>query len=157
MTHGTTFIDPGVLQDLDEEAARTDPASAFARIGGAQAVATVVEEFYARVLRDPYTAPVFAGLAAEGGMAALKRHQVLMLTQALGGPARYAGRDLSEAHLGLGIDDAMYRRVCLYLLTTLHDQHAPMDLLVAVDALLRGLAGQIVSAAAGPRGGASHS
>lgn len=149
MTHGTTFIEPGVIQDLDEEAARTDPASAFARIGGAQAVATVVEEFYARLLRDPYTAPVFAGLAAEGGMAALKRHQVLMLTQALGGPARYAGRDLSEAHLGLGIDDVMYRRVCLYLLTTLHDFHVPMEILADVDVLLRGLAGNIVTARPG--------
>jgi hemoglobin len=149
MTHGATFIDSALVDQLDEDAAAFDPASAFARVGGAKAVVAVVEEFYARLLRDPRTAPAFAGLAADEGMAGLKRHQVLMLTQALGGPARYAGRDLGEAHADLAITEDTYRRVCLYLLTTLHDFRVPMEVLTGVDALLRGLAGQIVSGASG--------
>lgn len=68
-------------------------------VGGGSAVSAVVNDFYERVLRDPQLAPYFEGI----DLARLKRHQVLLISQVLGGPADYDGRPLDQAHAGLGI------------------------------------------------------
>jgi hemoglobin len=74
--------------------------SDYDAIGGGPAVSAVVNDFYVRVLGDPQLAPYFE----EVDMARLKRHQVLLVSQVLGGPDSYEGRPLAEAHEGLGID-----------------------------------------------------
>ncbi len=147
MTHGMAFVGPEALIGLDGAAHGLDHSAAFARIGGARAVAAVVDEFYDRLRRDPLVADYFSHLTTDN-MAVLKRHQVLLLTEALGGPPRYGGRDLTRAHQGLDITGEAYRRVCLHLLTTMHDFRVPMDVLADVDTLLRELSGQIVAAGA---------
>src|SRR5512138_3163153 len=114
MTQDTAF-----LAELDAEASN-DLASPFMMIGGAVAVSAVVEEFYSRLLADPATASFFAPLVEANGMSSLKRHQVLMLTEVLGGPDRYAGRPLDVAHAPLNITGDIHRRVSLYLLTVMH-------------------------------------
>lgn len=131
--------------ELDAEAERSYSSSPFVAIGGSAAVSAVVDEFYRRLLADPQTAGFFTGLVADDGLAALKRHQVLLLAKVLGGPDRYDGRDLGTAHQGLKIDDEAYRRVSLHLLTVLHDNAVPMDVMVAADAVLRDVAGSIVT------------
>ena len=68
-------------------------------IGGGSAVSAVVNDFYGRVLGDSQLAPYFE----EVDLARLKRHQVLLVTNLLGGPDNYTGRPLDEAHDGLGI------------------------------------------------------
>ncbi len=141
MTQGAAL-----LAELDAEANTSSP---FVAIGGAAAVSAVVDEFYARLLADPGTAGFFATLVEGDGLARLKRHQVLLLTKVLGGPDRYDGRDLGEAHAGLAITDDAYQRVSLYLLTVLHDFKVPMDVLQVADATLRAVRPQIVSGAAG--------
>jgi len=146
MMPGTTiFIEPSVVQELDQRAAKDQSRSAFTAIGGAKTIVAVVEEFYTRLLRDRQTAPFFEPLVQSDGMSTLKRHQALTLVAALGGPSRYTGRDLYTAHHGLGITHDAYRRVCLHLLTTLHDFRVPMDILVDVDLLLRGLQNLVVT------------
>jgi hemoglobin len=134
-----------LLAELDAEAAETYATSPFVAVGGAGAVSAVVDEFYRRLLDDPATAGFFATLVQEDGLARLKRHQVLLLTKVLGGPDRYDGRDLGEAHAGLDISAAAYQRVSLYLLTVLHDFKVPMDVLQVADSTLRAVAPAIVS------------
>jgi hemoglobin len=136
------------LLELDTEARRDTPTSTFLAIGGAAAVSAVVEEFYTRLLADPATAGFFEPMVAADGLAALKRHQILLLTKVLGGPDRYAGRDLQAAHAHLGVTEDVYRRVCLHLLTVMHDFKVSTDVLVAVDGVLRSVAPTIVSAGA---------
>ena len=136
-----TFMDSAVLDEIDQLGKDTTPTAALMTIGGAHAVAAVVDEFYARLLVDPVTAPYFTSLDLE----ALKRHQVLMLVKVLGGPDRYAGRDLHTAHAALGISDAVYRRVCLYLLLVMHEFEVPVEILVAADQVLASVRDQIVA------------
>jgi hemoglobin len=155
VTDNIAFIESELLSELDDEAGQYQPHSAFVAVGGARAVAAVVEEFYTRLLSSPQVAPYFEPLIRAGRMSTLKRHQVLMLTMSLGGPDRYSGQELQAAHGHLGITDDAYRRVCLHLLTTLHDFNVPMDILVEVDLLLRDVHGLIVTGARSAEG-ASH-
>jgi hemoglobin len=133
----TMTQDTALLGHLDAEAQQANPSSAFVAIGGAAAVSAVVEEFYTRLLADPAVRDFFTQLVESDGLSALKRHQVLMLTKMLGGPDRYAGRDLQAAHAHLAVTDESYRRVSLHLLTVMHDFKVPMDILQAADDVLR--------------------
>lgn len=143
MTHAAPSLDASILDEIDEEGRRTTPSAALMTIGGAHAVAAVVEEFYQRLLSDPVTAPYFTSV----DLGQLKRHQVLLLVKVLGGPDRYTGRDLAAAHTGLAITGEVYARVCLYLLTIMHEFKVPMDVLVAASQVLSGVQEQIVGGA----------
>ena len=140
------------LLELDADARRDSPGSTFLAIGGTAAVSAVVEEFYIRLLADPATAGFFEPMLAADGLSSLKRHQILLLTKVLVGPDRYAGRDLQAAHAHLGVTEDAYRRVSLHLLTVMHDFKVPMDVLMAVDGILRSVAPLIVSAGASAYG-----
>lgn len=146
MAQGTAFIEPAVLEELDAEGKEVQPESAFLAIGGASAVTAVVDEFYRRLLDDPATAPFFQQMLATDRLSALKRHQVLMLVKVLGGPDRYAGRDLGSAHADLRITEDVYQRVSLHLLTVMHDFKVSMDILSAADQILRSVQNLVVTA-----------
>lgn len=148
MSQGTTFMEPSLLDEIDDAGRQSTPTAALMAIGGAHAVAAVVEEFYSRLLADPVTAPYFRSI----GMESLKRHQVLMLVKVLGGPDYYTGRDLQTAHAGLGITGEVYARVCLHLLTVMHDFKVPMDILVAANQILASVQDQIVTGPGGNDG-----
>ncbi len=152
MTQSTAFIEPAFLDEIDAESKELHGESAFVAIGGAYAVAAVVDEFYRRLLADAKTAPYFDSMLATDGLSALKRHQVLMLVKVLGGPDRYGGRDLKSAHAGLTITDDVYRRVCLHLLIVMHEFNVPMDILVAADEILRSVHDLVVTEAAPAEG-----
>src|SRR5215211_6416955 len=137
MAQSTAFIDPAFLDAIDAEGKELHAETAFMAVGGAYAVTAVVDEFYRRLLADTVTAPYFDSMVTTDRLPALKRHQVLMLVKVLGGPDRYAGRDLMSAHAGLNITEDVYRRVCLHLLIVMHEFNVPMDILVAADAILR--------------------
>ncbi len=85
-------------------------------IGGA-VLWQVVEEFYERVRGDGRLAAYFDGI----DLYRLKRHQAQLLTQVLGGPAQYGGRDLASAHAGLGITEVDFERVLEHLATALRN------------------------------------
>ena len=103
--------------------------SDYEAVGGGPAVSAVVNDFYERVLGDPQLAPYFEGV----DMARLKRHQALLVTQVLGGPAQYDGRDLatalSEAHAGLGIDSDDFNAVVGHLAAAMKDAGVPDDII----------------------------
>jgi hemoglobin len=142
-----------LLAMLDAEANESHASSPFVAVGGATAVAAVVDEFYTRLLADPDTARYFTPLVQNDGLTRLKRHQVLLLTKVLGGPDRYDGRDLGAAHADLAITDGAYQRVCLHLLTVLHDFKVPMDVLQVADSTLRSVRPSIVIETSGGAGG----
>jgi hemoglobin len=89
--------------------------SIYDAIGGQPSVMAAVEEFYRRVLADPALAPYFAGVS----MQRLKGHQAAFFAMALGGPDRYHGRSMREAHAGRAISDAHFDRVAEHLVATL--------------------------------------
>ena len=100
--------------------------SDYDAIGGGPAVSAVVNDFYVRVLGDPQLAPYFDGI----DMARLKRHQVMLVSQVLGGPAKYDGRPLDEAHEGLGIDHEDFGAVAGHLTASMKDAGVPEDILI---------------------------
>ena len=69
------------------------------RIGGAEAMGSLVNEFYARVETDPELGPFFRGHAMEP----IQRMMREFLTVSLGGSPEYSGRPLAHVHQGLKI------------------------------------------------------
>jgi hemoglobin len=120
--------------------ASANRASDYERIGGADAVREAVERFYTRVLDDPELKPYFT----TANMSEVKRHQALLLSQVLGGPANYAGRELGAAHSSLGITDDHYDRVVDHLGAVFTELGAEDDTIAAVGDVLAGVRPEIV-------------
>ena len=118
--------------------------SPFERVGGTPAVKAVVDRFYGRVLADDDLAHYFTSLDASG-MRQLKRHQVAMISQVLGGPREYTGRELADAHQRLNIPGLHYRRVSHLLVGTLWEFDVPEDIIFDVSELLVSLEGVIAA------------
>jgi hemoglobin len=91
--------------------------SLYERVGGDAAIARLVDEFYLRILSDPELSTMFTG----SPMSALTRMQREYFTAALGGPERYSGLSLREAHQGRGITERQYARFAEHLLDTLRE------------------------------------
>lgn len=87
----------------------------FDRIGGAPAIAALIDDFYTRVLTDPELAPFFSGVS----MTTLRRMQQEFFAAAMDGPIRYSGLSIAAAHYGRGIRPHHLRRFVEHLLDTL--------------------------------------
>lgn len=132
------------MSDPVTEQAGTDTATAasdYDRIGGAPAVSAVVHRFYELILADAQLAPFFASV----DMARLKRHQVLLISQVMGGPADYAGRELQQAHAGLDISSADFERVVTHLVAALQEAGVGPDIIGRVGAALAGTEKDVVT------------
>lgn len=90
-------------------------ATLYERLGGRESIRAVVDEFYDRVLADDRV----NGYFEETDVAALRAHQTGFLVAVAGGPDAYEGRDLAEAHAGLGIDAEAFAVVATHLDETL--------------------------------------
>ena len=121
----------------------TDPTSSvYESLGAEVGIRKVVDEFYDRVVADPY----LAGYFSEVDMTALRRHQVDMLSAATGGPHQYTGKDMTAAHAGLQINGGAFDRVVGHLMATLTALGAPDDAITSVVAALGPLRPAIVTA-----------
>lgn len=87
---------------FDQVTASPAPDSLYARLGGFDAIAAVVDDFIPRLVADPQLKPFFVGLSADSG-AKLRQHLVEQVCAATGGPCLYTGRDMKTAHAGLAI------------------------------------------------------
>ncbi len=84
-------------------------------LGGEGTIRALVGTFYDRVLSDATLAPMFNGV----DLNRLKRHQGLFISQALGGPRQYDGKDMAEAHRELNITSGQFDQVGSHLRDTL--------------------------------------
>jgi hemoglobin len=117
-----------------------DLLTLYESIGGAETVASVVDEFYQRVMEDRELARYFEGV----DMAALMSHQRAFLTAAFHGPDTYTGRPLREAHAGLGITHDQFDRLTQALLETLRGIGAEDAHIRLLDSTLANLRSQVV-------------
>src|SRR3954447_9307673 len=135
--------------------------SLYDTLGGAEPLKLAVDRFYVAVTTDPQLAHYFEGQ----DVARIKRHQVLLLSQVLGGPAEYDGRQLGDAHRALHVTDADYDRVAEHLIGTLRGLDVDDTVASAVegvvgsvrrdivgDPTLRGCPGPGTDGATGPAG-----
>ncbi|HEY6743198.1 MAG TPA: group 1 truncated hemoglobin [Lapillicoccus sp.] len=122
----------------------TGETTDYERIGGGAAVSAVVGRFYAAVLADPALAPYFDGVE----MTALRRHQVLLISQVMGGPVEYDGRELAQAHAGHNITDEAYDKVVDHLVAALKEAGVDDDVIGRLGQLVAGLRADIVTSTA---------
>lgn len=118
--------------------------SDYQRIGGGRAVSAVVDRFYESVLADPQLAPFFV----ESDVNRLKRHQVLLISQVMGGPADYDGRGLREAHTGLNIKSDDFDCVVTHLVAALQEASVPDEVIGRLGAQLGEAQKDVVQAVA---------
>jgi hemoglobin len=113
----------------------------YERIGGGPAVRTVVDRFYQLIMADDQLAGFFKG----SDMAQLKRHQALLISQVLGGPADYDGRELGKTYAGMDIARDDYRKVVSYLIQTMVEVGVPPAIIMRVSEALAAAEQDIVS------------
>lgn len=123
----------------------THAASDYERVGGGPAIKAVVDRFYELVLGDERLAGYFSG--TEIGQ--LKRHQVLLISQVMGGPAQYDGRDLQQAHAGLDISHDDFSLVVSYLAQALEEAGVPPEIIARVGGQLAATKADVVASGAG--------
>jgi hemoglobin len=111
-------------------------------IGGEPAVAATVEDLYTRVLRDPD----LSGYFAQTDMPRQKSHLRRFVAAALGGPQRYAGRDMHAAHARLGVTATAFDKVVAHLAAALSGLGVPERTIEEIAAKLAPLRAQIVTA-----------
>lgn len=92
-------------------------ANLYEQIGAAEGISRLIDAFYSRVLADPELKRFFADVE----MAKLRRMQVELFSSALGGPQRYSGRPMIQAHRHLKIGLQDYQRFIRHLFDTLDD------------------------------------
>ncbi|MGE3617825.1 MAG: methyl-accepting chemotaxis protein [Gemmatimonadales bacterium] len=120
----------------------------FQRLGGADAIALVVDGFYQAVLADPELRPFFA----RTNLADLKRHQKAFMAFAFGGPKAYRGKGMQEAHAHLPITQGHFDRVAGHLVNTLRGAGVAEDLINEVVAKVAPLAKDVVNTSNHPAG-----
>ena len=131
----------GMQDELAEEGSPSD----YDRVGGGAAVRSVVDRFYELVLDDARLAAYFTGT----DIPRLKRHQVLLVSQVLGGPASYDGRDLREAHAGMDISAAEFGLVVSYLAQSLSEAGVEPEIIGRVGTTLAATEDDVVASATG--------
>ena len=130
---------------MKQESVDGQDGSDYDRIGGAPAVIAVVGDFYDRVLADPSLASYFDDV----DLVRLRRHQVLLVSQVLGGPAEYDGRELRDAHAGMDITGEDFYKVVTHLVDAMEGAGVPHEIVQRVVLELGSTRGDIVGAAAG--------
>ncbi|MFJ4712546.1 group 1 truncated hemoglobin [Streptomyces sp. NPDC088785] len=115
-------------------------SSVYEAVGGAPAVAAVVDLFYARVLADGDLSPYFRTT----DLTRLKAHQRTFIAAALDGPETYRGRPLGEVHARLGLTEGDFDRVVTHLADSLAEAGVDQDLIAEIATRLTPLKQQIV-------------
>lgn len=123
-------------------AARAQEAGStlYARLGGYDVVASVVDEFLRRFDADSALAPYLGGINAASG-ARIRQHFVDLICARTGGPCLYTGREMAETHTGLGIPPSHFDRVIEHMKAALHERgvgRAPAGELLALLGRMRG-------------------
>ena len=118
------------------------PQSDYDAVGGGAAISAVVDRFYQLVIADPRLAPFFEGV----DMTALKRHQVFLVSQVMGGPVEYSGRELGAAHANLHVTGDDFAAVVEHLVEALKEFDVPADIIDRVVTALAATRPDIVTA-----------
>jgi hemoglobin len=115
---------------------RRPAASLYQRIGCAGGLLWLVDALYLRVLADPLLLAYFQHLEDQDRQW-LRWHMLTLLAVVTGGPSKYAGRDLRDAHAELHITEDAFDRVVGHLQATLQELEASQEDQQAILAAVR--------------------
>jgi hemoglobin len=99
---------------------RRPASSLYQRIGHAGGLLWLVNTLYLRVLADPLLMSYFKHLDDQDRQW-LRWHMLTLLAVVTGGPSKYQGRDLHEAHADLHITEEAFDQVVWHLQATLQE------------------------------------
>ncbi len=98
----------------------TGPSSLYQRIQYAGGLRRLVDKLYPRVLADPSLLFYFKQLDDQH-LKGLRWHMLTLLAVITGGPSKYQGRDLHQAHAHLHITGEAFDRVLWHVQATLQE------------------------------------
>ena len=116
----------------------------YERLGGKEAIHTVVDDFVARVAADSSLKARFnfkesartkafiargvpPPLAEMQAVGTLKAYLTEQICEATGGPCSYVGKDMKAAHAGMGITSAEFDTVVKHLVASLDKFKVPAE------------------------------
>jgi hemoglobin len=115
--------------------ARAQEKSLYARLGGYDAVAAVVDDFIGRLVADKRFERFFVGHSKDS-QKRIRQHIVDQLCMAAGGPCAYTGRTMKDSHEGLNISEDDWKAAVDHLVASLDKFKVPKrekdDLLGAI-------------------------
>src|SRR5882724_9035894 len=124
--------------DADAGGAGQMKKSLYARLGGYDAIAAVVDDFIGRLVADKRFSKFFVG-HSEDSLKKIRQHIVDQFCAAAGGPCLYTGRDMKTSHKGLGITADDWDAAAKHLVESLDKFNVPKaekdDLLTFVTSL----------------------
>src|SRR6185436_11458043 len=96
----------------------------YARLGGYDAIAAVVDDFIFRLATDKRFEKFFTGFSNDSKKK-LRQHILDQFCVAAGGPCVYMGRDMKTTHGGLGITEADWDVAAKHLVAALDKYKVP--------------------------------
>jgi hemoglobin len=122
----------------------TGPSSLYQRIRHADGLRRLVDKLYPRVLADPSLLFYFKHLDDEH-LKGLRWHMLTLLAVVTGGPSKYQGRDLHDAHAHLHITGDAFDRVLWHLEATLRELEVDRNDQQAIVAAVQARRGEVVT------------
>src|ERR1041384_7869370 len=98
--------------------------SLYARLGGYDAIALVVDDFITRLATDKQFERFFTGFS-DDSKKRLRQHILDQFCNAAGGPCVYTGREMRTSHKGLGITEAAWDAAAQHLVAALDKYKVP--------------------------------
>lgn len=108
------------LETSTQKPTMTDK-SLYERLGGLEAIKAVVDDFVANIAADAAINARFANT----DIPAFKQKLVDQICEAAGGPCKYTGKNMVEAHTGMKISDGEFDALVVDLKKTLDKFKVP--------------------------------
>lgn len=105
------------------ETARVSPPAVFDRLGGYVGVSAILDDFIGQAVTDDRISPYFRNINLSHMKAGMRE----FLCAETGGPCRYTGLPMHDAHAGLGITDAAFDAMIDDLRRTLNKTLIPLS------------------------------
>ncbi len=115
--------------------------SLYDRLGGKDGITGVVEDFVANVAADARINAFFANADIPG----LKGKLVDQICEATGGPCKYTGKTMKEAHTGMGVKEEHFNALVEDLVKALDKYKVPEKEKGELLGALGGMKGDIVT------------
>jgi len=84
--------------------------SLYKRLGGEDAIAAVVDEFYDRIMSDEQVAGYFSDV----DMQKQRAHQTQFISSVTGGPVEYSGGEMETVHTDMGITPTDFQAIATH-------------------------------------------
>lgn len=128
------------------------PKSLFERLGGKDAIAKVVDDFFAVVKDDKRINKHFAAILKDKKKSeALRENVIAFISKATGGDAEYKGKDMKEAHKNMKLKDADFDAFVEDLGKALDKNSVGATEKDELNAALKGMHDDIVAPAPAPK------